>query len=190
MSGGEQAEITALLRKWRDGNPAALEQLTPLIYDELRRIAARYMRQERPGHSLQATALVHEAYLRLAGGDAADWQSRAHFFAVCANLMRRILVDYARAKRRIKRGSGAVAVNLDRIAETGDADLDQMLLIDEALSELATIDPRKVQVVELRFFVGLTVEETSAVLQIAPNTVIRDWSLAKAWLTRRLGMQS
>ena len=161
--------MTGLLLAWRGGDEAALEQLVPLVHEELRRIARGCMRGERTGHSLQATALVNEAYLRLIGAQQVDWQNRVHFLAVSARLMRRILVDFARSKKYQKRGGGAQAVTLD-----------------EALDALAKMDERKAKVVEMRFFGGLTVEETATALGVSPDTVMRDWRLAKAWLLREL----
>lgn len=184
-----EIEITALLHEWRRGDPTALERLTPAIYSELRRLAARQMRLERTGHSLQPTALVHEAYLRL-GSATADWQDRAHFFAIAASIMRQILVDHARSKRRLKRGGGAHAVEMPEIADGREGNIVDLLAIDAALRDLGQVDARKVRVVELRFFAGLSVEETAMVLEVSPNTVIRDWAVAKAWLGKRLGSET
>jgi len=174
-------DVSILLRAWSDGDQGALDRLTPIVYQELRRLARRYMRQERAGHSLQTTALVNEAYLRLVDYKRMRWQNRAHFFAVSAQLMRRILVDHAR-RHNLKRGAGIQHVSLDAGAMIGDdrgagADL---VALDEALQALARLDPRKAQVVELRFFGGLSVEETAEVLRISPVTVMRDWSSARA----------
>jgi RNA polymerase sigma-70 factor, ECF subfamily len=177
--------VTGLLLAWRGGDEAALEQLVPLVHEELRRIARGCMRGERAGHSLQATALVNEAYLRLIGAQQVDWQNRVHFLAVSARLMRRILVDFARSKKYQKRGGGAQAVTLDEaliIAEPGK----DLVALDEALDALAKMDERKAKVVEMRFFGGLTVEETATALGVSPDTVMRDWRLAKAWLLREL----
>ena len=179
--------ITHLLREWSAGDPRALETLTPLVYDELRRQAARYLRRERRGHSLQTTALINEAYLRLIDAKDMHWQSRAHFFAIAANLMRRILVDHARRRDANKRGGSYIRLTLDEaLAVAKEADLD-LLAVDEALDRLGTIDPQQERVVELRFFSGLSVEETAAALGVSPKTVKRDWSVARAWLRREIG---
>jgi RNA polymerase sigma factor (TIGR02999 family) len=183
---GERAvgEISALLRAWSGGDQTALEKLTPIVYDELHRLARRYMRRERPGHSLQATALVHEAYVRLLDCKRIEWQNRAHFFAVSAQLMRRVLVEHARRRNR-KRGGGVPHVRLEEAAIVGGDETD-LVALDDAMNALASIDPRKVQVVEMRFFGGLSVEETAEVLKISAVTVKRDWRLAKVWLLREL----
>ena len=184
---GEPAmdDISALLRGWSDGDQSALERLTPIVYDELHRLARRYMQHERPGHSLQTAALVNEAYMRLVDYERMRWQNRAHFFAVSAQLMRRILVDHAR-RHNLKRGGGVQHVSLEEAAIVGgDQDTD-MVALDNAMNALARIDPRKVQVVEMRFFGGLSVEETAEVLKISTVTVKRDWRAAKAWLYREL----
>ena len=180
------ADITRLLADWARGDRAALERLTPLVYAELRRIAARQLRREDDGHTLQPTALVNEAFLRLCGGQPPSWQDRAHFYAVCATVMRHILTDHARAQLRAKRGAGAVHVPLDA-AETvvQQGDLDHARL-DDALRALEAIDPRKGRIVELRYFAGLGIEETAQVLAISPMTVRREWTRAKAWLYREL----
>jgi RNA polymerase sigma-70 factor (ECF subfamily) len=181
----ENAEVSGLLRAWSDGDRAALDRLTPIVYDELRRLARRYMRGERPGHSLQTTALVNEAYIRLIDYKSMQWQNRAHFFAVSSQLMRRILVDHAR-RHNLKRGGGLPHVSFEDTAEVcGDRAAD-LVALDDALDALARIDHRKVQVVEMRFFGGLSVEETAEVLKVSPITVMRDWSTAKAWLYREL----
>jgi RNA polymerase sigma-70 factor (ECF subfamily) len=178
-------EVSGLLRAWGDGDRSALDRLTPIVYDELRRLARIYMRGERPGNSLQATALVNEAYMRLVDYKGMKWQNRAHFFAVSAQLMRRILVDHARRHNQ-KRGGGVRHVSLeDTAVVAGDRSAD-LVALDDALEAMAIIDPRKVQVVEMRFFGGLTVEETAEVLKISPVTVKRDWNTAKAWLYREL----
>ena len=163
----------------------ALDQLTPIVYDELRRLASHYMRGERPGHSLQATALVNEAYMRLVDYKGMQWQNRAHFFAVSAQLMRRILVEHAR-RHNLKRGGGVQHVSLDETAIVGGDRAADLVALDDALDALARLDPRKVQVVEMRFFGGLSVEETAEVLKVSSVTVMRDWSTAKAWLYREL----
>jgi RNA polymerase sigma-70 factor (ECF subfamily) len=186
-SGGE--DISALLQAWSGGDPRALEKLTPIVYDELRRLARRYMRGERPGHSLQTTALVNEAYTRLVDYKRMQWNDRAHFFAVSAQLMRRILVEHAR-RHNLKRGGGVQHVSLEDAAIVGMAqDSKQavdLVALDDALSALSQIDPRKVQVVEMRFFGGLSVEETAEVLKISTVTVKRDWRAARTWLYREM----
>jgi RNA polymerase sigma-70 factor (ECF subfamily) len=185
--------ITLLLSAWGSGDQTALDRLTPLVYSELRRMARRHMRAERPGNTLQTTALVHEAYLRLVDTKTAERKDRAQFFALCSQIMRRILVDAARARASAKRGGGvervrhSEALNLDEIADNTFNTSAQWLALDEALNDLATIDPRKAQVVELRFFGGLSVEETAEVLKISPQSVMRNWKLARAWLNRELG---
>jgi RNA polymerase sigma factor (TIGR02999 family) len=184
---GEAAvgDISALLRAWSDGVQSALDRLTPIVYDELHRLARRYMKHERPDHSLQSAALVNEAYLRLVDYDRMQWQNRAHFFAVSAQLMRRILVEHAR-RHNLKRGGGVQHVSLDHAAMV-DSDQDaDLVALDDAMNGLARIDPRKVQVVEMRFFGGLSVEETAEVLKVSPVTVKRDWRAARAWLYREL----
>jgi RNA polymerase sigma-70 factor, ECF subfamily len=187
---GEPAasDISTLLRAWSDGDQSALEKMTPIVYDELHRLARRYMRRERPGQTLQTTALVNEAYLRLVDYKRMQWQDRAHFFAVSAQLMRRILVERAR-RRNLKRGGGAPHVSLDEVAVVGGQDADpggNLVALDDALNALARLDPRKVRVVEMRFFGGLTLEETAEVLKVSPVTVRRDFRTAKAWLFREL----
>jgi RNA polymerase sigma factor (TIGR02999 family) len=179
-----QHEITRLLVDWSNGDRQALDRLTPLVYDELRRLAGRYLRQERPGHTLQSTALVHEAYLKLVGQTSVRWQNRAHFFGIAAQLIRRILVDYARARHADKRGADAQKLSIDEAIELpGGRDLD-LVALDDALEGLAKIDPRQSRLVELRFFAGLTLEETAEVLQMSLATAKRDWIAAKAWLAR------
>ncbi len=179
------AEVSRLLRAWSDGDRAALDRLTPIVYDELRRLAGRYMRGERPGHSLQTTALVNEAYMRLTDYKSMQWQNRAHFFAVSSQLMRRILVDHAR-RHNLKRGGGVQHVPLEETAMVGGDRAADLVALDDAMDALARIDLRKAQVVEMRFFGGLSVEETAEVLKVSPVTVMRDWSTAKAWLYREL----
>ena len=184
----EAGDISALLRAWSGGDQSALEKLTPIVYDELHRLARRYMQRERPGHSLQTTALVNEAYMRLVDYKRMQWQDRAHFFAVSAQLMRRILVEHAR-RHNLKRGGGVQHVSLEEAAVvggTGPPTRWDLVALDDAMNALARIDPRKVQVVEMRFFGGLSVEETAEVLKVSPVTVKRDWSAAKAWLYREL----
>jgi RNA polymerase sigma factor (TIGR02999 family) len=180
-----ESEVTVLLQKWSDGDQVALEQLTPIVYEELRRLARRYMRGERVNITLQTTALVNEAYLRLVDLKRMRFNDRAHFFAVSAQLMRRILVDHAR-RRNLKRGAGLQHISLDEVASFGpDRDAD-LVALDDALLALARFDARKAKVVELRFFGGLSVEETAEVLKISSITVMRDWSTARAWLYREL----
>jgi RNA polymerase sigma-70 factor (ECF subfamily) len=181
------ADVSALLRAWSDGDQAALHALTPVVYEELHRLARHYMRRERSGHSLQATALVNEVYMRLADYTRMQWQDRAHFFAVSAQAMRRILVDHAR-RHNVKRGRGVQRVSLEDVAVVAqgeDADTD-LVALDEALIGLTRIDPRKARIVEMRFFGGLTVEEIGGVLKVSPGTVKRDWRAAKAWLYQEL----
>jgi RNA polymerase sigma-70 factor, ECF subfamily len=183
------SEVSQLLRAWSGGDQNALEKLTPIVYDKLHRLAGGYMRRERPGHSLQTTALVNEAYMRLVDYKRMQWQNRAHFFAVSAQLMRRILVEHAR-RHNLKRGVGVQQVSLDEAAvvDAGRAadPSGNLVALDDALDALARLDPRKVQVVEMRFFGGLSVEETAEVLKVSAVTVMRDWSTAKAWLYREL----
>jgi len=186
MSPNSDGGPTELLRAWSQGDGAAFDRLVPLVYEELHRLARRYMRQERSDHTLQATSLVNEAYLRLIDVNRVEWQDRAHFFAVAAQMMRRILVESARGRRRQKRGGGAVHVNLDDVHELPDLKEHDLVALSDALSGLATFDARMSQVVELRFFGGLTVDETAHVLNVSPETVNRDWKTAKAWLLREV----
>jgi RNA polymerase sigma factor (TIGR02999 family) len=179
-------EITRLLADWGRGDREALEKLAPLVHAELRRIARRQMSGERPGHTLQATALVNEAYLRLAGSEGFEWHDRAHFFAVCAQVMRHILIDHARAHARDKRGGGALHVSLDEAAVLAGGRASDFLALDEALRALEAVDPQKGRIVELRYFTGLSIEETAEVLKISPTTVRREWRRAKAWLYRTI----
>jgi RNA polymerase sigma factor (TIGR02999 family) len=182
-------QVTQLLHAWREGEPQALDRLTPLVYEELHRLARRHMAHERPGHTLQTTALVNEAYLELVDSVQADWQNRAHFFAVCARVMRRILVDWARSRNMFKRGGGVHLVGLEDTfvgAQEPDAAL---VALDDALSALGECDARKARVVELRFFGGLSMEETAAVLKVSEETVQRDWRFAKSWLRRELSAE-
>ncbi len=180
-------EVTKLLRAWSAGDAAALEKLLPLVYDELRRRAGAYLRNERPGHTLQPTALVHEAYLKLVGGDAIDWKDRAHFFGVAARAMRQVLVDHARARNTAKRGEGQVRVELDAAGTVAASSRSLDLLdLDRALSRLAALDERQSRLVELRLFAGLTIEESAEVLQVSHATVSRDWKHAEAWLQREM----
>lgn len=183
----ETTGVTRLLKAWGEGDSSAFEELAPKVYRELRRMADNYMRHEKPGNTLQATALVHEVFLRIVDASSVDWKDRAHFFAVSATMMRRILADRARARGATKRGGQAVRISLDDAPEVGTGQRDrEIVAIDEALNELAEMDPRKARVIELRFFGGLTVEETAEVLKISTQTVIRDWRMARAWLTAEL----
>jgi RNA polymerase sigma-70 factor (ECF subfamily) len=181
------AEVSGLLQAWTAGDQTALDQLAPIVYDELRRLARHYLRRERPDHSLQATALVNEAYLRLVDYKRMRWENRAHFFAVSAQLMRRILVDHAR-RRNQKRGAGVEHVPLEDTAAIGPGRGQDLVALDEALEALARLDPRKARVVELRFFGGLSVEETAEVVKVSTVTVMRDWSTARAWLHREMSV--
>ena len=178
-------EVSGLLRAWSDGDTSALDRLTPIVYAELHRLARRYMNRERPGHSLQATALVNEAYIRLVDYTRMQWQNRAHFFAVSAGLMRRILVEHAR-RHNLKRGGGRPHVVLNEAAIASRDRTGDLVALDDAMNALARIDPRKVQVVEMRFFGGLSVQEAADVLKVSEVTVRRDWSTAKVWLYREL----
>ena len=178
-------EVSQLLLAWSDGDRSALDRLTAIVYEELRRLARRYMSRERPGHSLQTTALINEAYLRLIDYKRMHWQNRTHFFTVSAQVMRRILVDHAR-RHNLKRGAGVQQVSLDEAALIGGDRAADLEALDDALNMLANFDPRKSRVVELRFFGGLSVEETAAALKVSPLTVMRDWSTAKAWLYREI----
>lgn len=177
-------QVTQLLVAWGGGDKAALDELMPLVYEELHRLAHHYMTRERPGHTLQSSALVNEAFVRLVDQSEVRWQSRAHFFAIAAKMMRRILVDYARQRRYIKRGGDARQVLLDEAMIVTNERAADVVALDDALKGLAEIDPRKSQIVELRFFGGLSIEETAEVLAVSPGTVMRDWTLAKAWLRR------
>jgi RNA polymerase sigma factor (TIGR02999 family) len=182
----ESREVTRLLADWQNGDQRALNRLMPLVYQELRHIAARHLRSERPGHTLQTTALVHEAYLRLVDETRIHWQGRAHFFAVAAMLIRNILVDYARSQKAAKRGGDAGKLPLEEAFAIPVDNAPAILAVDDALQALAKIDPQQSRIVELRFFAGLTIEETAEVLAISPSTVKRDWILAKAWIYRAL----
>jgi RNA polymerase sigma-70 factor (ECF subfamily) len=186
MSPPPAADVTGLLHAWRAGDDGALARLVPAVYHELRRLAHARMRAQEPGHTLQTTALVHEAYLRLVDARQVSWQNRTHFYALCAQAMRHILVDAARARGSLKRGGGAARVPFEEaLAVSPQPDVD-LLALDEALTRLAETDPRKGRVVELRYFGGLSVEETAEVLKVSPQTVMRDWNLAKLWLVRAL----
>jgi RNA polymerase sigma factor (TIGR02999 family) len=183
---GDPQQITELLLAWNEGDERALERLMPLVHDELHRLAHYYMAGERSDHPLQTTALVNEAYLRLVDSNRVRWQNRAHFFAVSAQLMRRILVDFARARQKLKRGGDAVRVTFDEALTISHEPNAALIALDDALKALAAVDERKSRVVELRFFGGLTVDETAEVLKVSSITVLRDWQLAKAWLLREL----
>jgi RNA polymerase sigma factor (TIGR02999 family) len=178
--------VTGLLLQWGQGNEDALNRLIPLVYQELHKIARRCMGHERPGHSLEATALLNEAYIKLVDVQHVNWQNRAHFLAMAARLMRRILVDHARARGYQKRGGGAARVTFDEAIEVSNEPRQDVVALDDALQALAGLDERKSRVVELKIFGGLTVEETAAVLKVSPDTVMRDWRLAKAWLVKEL----
>ncbi|MCI0389559.1 MAG: sigma-70 family RNA polymerase sigma factor [Acidobacteria bacterium] len=179
-------QVSHLLKRWSDGDSEALDQLIPLVYAELRRMARRYMGQQPAGHTLQTTALIHEAYLRLVGQEEKRWENRAHFFGVAAQAMRHILMDYARTQNRAKRGGGAQQVSLDEVLTICAERSAELVALDDALTELAKLDERQSKVVELRFFGGLTEEEIAEVLKVSPRTVSGDWSLARSWLLREL----
>ncbi len=179
-------DVTQLLQSWSHGNREALADLLPLVYDELRRLASSYMRFESPGHTLQATALVHEAYMKLINQRDVSWKSRAHFFGIAAQMIRRILVDHIRATRAQKRGSGFAALSLDEALGVGEQRNWEIIALDDALKTLAKVDPQQARIVELRFFAGLSIEETATIVGISPATVKRDWVTAKAWLFREL----
>ncbi len=187
MATSSNKEVTQLLLAWSDGDQTALDQILPLVHGELHRLARRYMQRERVGHALQTTALVNEAYLRLVDWKNVHWQSRAHFFGVAAQLMRRILVDFARSRRYTKRGGKAVQVSLEEAATLSHDRGRDLIALDDALKSLAKLDSRKAQIVELKFFGGLSVEEAAEVLKVSPRTVMREWNLARAWLYRELG---
>lgn len=184
MRGALREDVTQLLAAWGKGDKSALDKLLPLVHAELRRIARRQMSHERDGHTLQATALVNEAYLKLAGQQGYEWQNRAHFFAVCAQVMRHVLIDHARAHARDKRGGGAVQVSLDEAAVLAGHPAEHFLALDDALNFLESVDPQKGKIVELRYFGGLSIDETAEVLNISPRTVRREWQRSKAWLLR------
>ena len=180
-------DLTLMLREWSDGNAEALERLMPLVYDELRRQAARFLKKESAGHTLQPTALIHETYLKLINQREPNWNSRAHFFAISANLMRRILIDHARTKHRDKRGGDAINLTLDEsVISRDEAPNVDLLALDEALDRLAAIDEQQARVVELRYFSGLSLEDTAEALMISRTTVVTEWRMAKAWLHRDL----
>jgi RNA polymerase sigma-70 factor (ECF subfamily) len=182
--------ISQLLTEWRDGDETALNRLIPLVHDELRRLAHHYMRREQPGHSLQTTDLVNEAYLRLVDHKGMQWQNRAHFYAVAAQAMRRILVDHARSRNCAKRGGGERRVGLEQVADLAQDKAIEMIMLDDALTKLAALDQRKSKIVELRYFGGMSVEETAEVLGISPVTVMREWSTAKGWLLRAMSPEA
>ena len=182
MAGDSAHEITGLLRAWGDGDERALETLIPLVYDELHRAAHHYMAREAPDHALQTTALLNEVYLRLVGSRGVSWRNRAHFFAVCAKMMRRILTDFARSRLSLKRGGQAAHVALDEALIVSSEPRADLVALDDALKRLEALDQRKSRVVELRFFGGLSVKETAQVLRVSPETVLRDWRFAKDWL--------
>jgi len=186
MAAPKSQEVTALLQAWGQGDEAALQKLVPLVYDQLHAAARRYMAGERPGRTLQTTALIHETYLRLVNVRQVKWQNRAHFFAICARLMRRILVDFARSRGYQKRGGGAQRVDLDEVVTLSSEPEPNLVALDDALQRLAEMDQRKSRVVELRFFGGLDVRETAEVMKVSADTVMRDWKMAKVWLLREL----
>src|SRR4051812_39590610 len=190
MTASSQHEITRLLVDYSGGDKAALDQLMPLVYDELRRLAHSYLRRERPGHTLQTTALVNEAYLRLIDQHRVEWQNRAHFFGIAAQLMRRILVDHARSRHADKRGGAARHVPLDEAVVVSAQRAAEVLALDEAMTALSALDERTGRTVEMRFFCGLSIVETAAVLAVSPGTVMRDWTLAKAWLHREISKRA
>lgn len=179
-------QVTVLLRKWSEGDENALEQLTPLVYDELHRLAHRHMRRESAGHVLQTSALINEAYLRLVDQPRIQWESRAHFFGIAARLMRRILVDDARKRNSAKRGGSLIQVPLDEIENLAQQQAANVVAVDEALQRLEAIDTRQSQIVELRFFAGLSIDETAELLKVSPGTVMRDWTFARAWLKSQM----
>ncbi|HUJ51679.1 MAG TPA: ECF-type sigma factor [Bryobacteraceae bacterium] len=187
MPDSSSADTTQLLRAWASGDSEALEELTPRVYRELRRLAARLLQNERPGYSLQSTDLVHEVYLRLVNANELNWQHRAHFFAVSASLMRRILLDRARRRAALKRGGKPLALDLTKTLDVAQAKARELVALDDALNTLAEVDPRKSRIVELRFFGGLSVKETAEVVKVSPDTVMRDWKMARAWLLTELG---
>jgi len=190
MPTGSRSSVTELLRAWSAGDRSVEDKLWPLLFDELNRMARRYMRQERSDHTLQTGALVNEAYMRLVDWKSAEWNCRAHFLGMCSRIMRQILVDHARAQGYRKRGGGVVKVNLDETAIVSPARSAQLVALDEAMKRLAAIHPRKSEVVELRFFGGLSVEETAAVLKVSRLTVIRDWNFARSWLLAEISGQN
>ena len=191
MSDAPDSEVTRLLVDWQNGSEEARDRLMPLVYAQLRRIAGGYLSHERVGHTLQSTALVHEAYLRLIGQQRMRWQNRAHFFGIAAQMMRRILVDHARRQHRAKRGGGSVTLSLDEaLAATEPQPSVDLLALDDALASLTSLDPRGARIVELRFFSGLSIEETAEVLAVSSATIKREWSAARAWLYREMRQTS
>ena len=186
MADERTSETTQLLRAWASGDPGALDELTPRVYEELRRIAGHHMQNEQPGRSMQTTALVHEAYLKLIDVTTVDWRHRAHFFAVSSQIMRRILLDRARRRTAAKRGGKSPRVNLDEVPDVSSVRASEVIALDDALNALAEFDPRKARVIEMRFFGGLSVEDTAEVLKVSSDTVLRDWRLARAWLVNAL----
>src|SRR5215831_7783801 len=179
-------EVTGLLQRWSDGDKSAMEKLMPLVYEELRRLAHQHMRREKPGHVLQTTALVNEAYIRLVDQSRIHFENRAHFFGIAAHLMRQILVDDARRRKFAKRGGGAITVALDDVSDVVQQEAANVLALDEALTALAERDSRQSEIIELRFFGGLSIEETAAVLNVSPGTIMRDWTFARAWLKNEM----
>ena len=184
------SDLTQLLLAWGEGDREALDELTPLVYRELKKLAGSYLRRERAGHTLQPTALAHEAFIKLIDQRNVRWRNRAHFFGIAAQAMRRILVDHARARLAGKRGSGGAVVSLDEVIDVSDSRADQLLALDEALKRLAQLDPNRGRVIELRYFGGLTLEDTAEVLGVSRATVIREWRMAKAWLYGELKKDS
>lgn len=187
---GTTPDVTRLLVNWSNGDQAALEQLMPLVYGELRRLASAYLRRERPNHTLQSTALVHEAFMRLVNQHDVQWRNRAHFYAIAARMIRRILVDYARSQRAEKRGSGAVKLELDAAMAVPQQKEVDLLGLNDSLDRLAELDARQSRLVELRFFAGLSIEETAEVMQLSPATIKREWNVARAWLFREMTRQA
>jgi RNA polymerase sigma-70 factor (ECF subfamily) len=190
MSEPDNSETTQLLRAWAGGNQSALDRLAPRVYEELRRIAGHFMQNENQGRTIQTTALVHEAYLKLIDVENVDWQHRAHFFAVSAQIMRHILLDRARRRVASKRGGAAARINLDELPDFGVGRARELIALDDALNALAKFDARKAKVIELRFFAGLSVEETAEVLGVSADTVMRDWRLARSWLLAEVGQKT
>lgn len=189
MTSPSPDEVTQLLVDWSNGDKAALDKLMPLVYEELRRLAHHYMGRERPGHTLQTTAIVNEAYLQLIDQRSVHWQNRAHFFGIAAQLMRRVLAGYARSRHYAKRGGGARQVSLEEAMIVSEERVADMVALDDALNALAEIDERKSRIVEMRFFGGMSIEETAEVLGVSPGTVMRDWTMAKAWLRREISRE-
>jgi RNA polymerase sigma-70 factor (ECF subfamily) len=180
-------QVTKLLKDWSDGDQSVPDQLIPVVYEELHRLAHRYMRREKPGHTLQTSALVNEAYVRLVDQNNIQWESRAHFFGIAALLMRRILVDQARQRNCVKRGGGAIRVSLNEATSVAHEQSASVVALDDALKRLEEIDPRKSRIVELRFFGGMSIEETAAALRVSPGTVMREWTFIRAWLRKEMG---